>query len=271
MAVDAARTGPLRWVANIGRHTLAAVSQIGYGAALFVESLFWLIVGPRRKQPVHLAATTAEMMKIGVHAIPITASLSLSVGVMIAIQGIYTLRDFGAEARVVDAIAMSITREFGALITAFLVAGRSGSAITAHLGSMRISQEIDALRVMGINPVRYLVAPLLLAMLVMLPCLTVLADFMGILGGGLFCSFTLNMSLGDYLQRSLAVLHSHDIMQGLVKSGVFAVLVTLVGVINGFAVSGGAAGVGKATTRSVVSSISAIIFADMIFTFFLSR
>ena len=271
MAAEQARTGLSRFVETVGRNTLESVSQIGYACVLFFESLYWLIVGPWRRQPVRLAASAAEMMKIGVQAVPITAILSLSVGIMIAIQGIYTLKDFGAEARVVDAIAMSITREFGALITAFLVAGRSGSAITAQLGSMRISQEIDALQVMGINPVRYLVAPLLVARLVMLPCLTVLADFMGILGGGLFCGFALHMDLSSYMQRSIEVLHANDMLQGLIKSEVFAVLVTLVGVINGFAVSGGASGVGKATTHSVVASISSIIIADMIFTFFLNR
>jgi len=271
MAAEPVRHGLYRLADAVGRITVTSVSQIGYACALFCESLYWLFAGPRRRQPVSMSATVLEMMKIGVEAIPITAILSLSVGIMIAIQGIYTLRDFGAEARVVDAIAMSITREFGALITAFLVAGRSGSAITAQLGSMRISQEIDALQVMGINPVRYLVAPLLIAMLVMLPCLTVLADVMGILGGGLFCGFQLNMDMQSYVQRSLDVLDANDITQGLFKSAVFAVLITLVGVINGFAVTGGASGVGKATTHSVVASISAIIIADMIFTFFLNR
>lgn len=271
MAAEPARPSWYRFAESVGRDTVAAVSQLGYACALLFESLYWLIAGPRRRQPVSLSATAVEMMKIGVQAIPITAILSLSVGIMIAIQGIYTLRDFGAESRVVDAIAMSITREFGALITAFLVAGRSGSAITAHIGSMRITQEIDALQVMGINPVRYLVAPLLVAMLVMLPCLTVLADVMGILGGGLFCGYELNMDMQSYVQRSLDVLNGNDITQGLLKSMVFAALITLVGVINGFAVSGGASGVGKATTHSVVASISAIIIADMIFTFFLNR
>ncbi len=271
MAAERARSGWYRFPETLGRVTVTAVSQIGYACALFFESLYWLLAGPRRRQPVSLSATAVEMMKIGVQAIPITAILSLSVGTMIAIQGIYTLRDFGAEARVVDAIAMSITREFGALITAFLVAGRSGSSITAQLGSMRISQEIDALQVMGINPVRYLVAPLLIAMLIMLPCLTVLADTMGIVGGGLFCGYQLHMDMHSYLQRALDVLNVSDITQGLLKSMVFAVLVTLVGVINGFAVTGGASGVGKATTHSVVAAISSIIIADMIFTFFLSH
>lgn len=271
MAVEPSRAGLLRYTKTLGRNTLAGIAQIGYAAVLLLEALYWLILGPRRKQPVHLAATLQEMMKIGVQAIPITAILSFSVGVMITIQGIHTLKDFGAEPRVVEAVALTITREFGALITAFLVAGRSGSAIAAQLGSMRISQEIDALQVMGINPVRYLVAPLLIAMVVMLPSLTILADLMGIIGGGLFCGFALHMDMRNYLLRTLEVLVVEDVSQGLAKSLVFAVLITLVGVINGFSVSGGAAGVGRATTRSVVACISAIIIADMVFTFFLNR
>jgi phospholipid/cholesterol/gamma-HCH transport system permease protein len=260
-----------RLTESIGRHTVAGIQSIGYAAALFFESLYWLVLGPRHRQPVHPAAIVIEMMKIGIRAIPIIAVLSMSVGVMIAIQGIYTLREFGAEPRVVDAIAMSITREFAALITAFLVAGRSGSAITAQIGTMQINQEIDALKVMGISPVRYLVAPVLLAMLVMLPCLTILADFMGILGGSLFCAFEIQMDIAVYMERTLGVISAHDISQGLYKSLVFAVLITLIGVINGFQVRGGAEGIGRATTHSVVVCISAIIVADMIFTYFLSR
>ena len=136
---------------------------------------------------------------------------------------------------------------------------------------MRISQEIDALRVLGVHPVRYLVAPPLLAMLVMLPCLTVLADVMGLLGGGAFCNLELGMSLRGYFERVREVLEVSDVLQGVLKSLLFAVIVTLVGVSNGFSVTGGAEGVGRATTRAVVQSISYIIIADMLFTFFVNR
>ncbi|MDH3714575.1 MAG: ABC transporter permease, partial [Gammaproteobacteria bacterium] len=207
----------------------------------------------------------------GLQAIPIVAILAMVIGLMLAIQGIHTLRAFGAESQVVVGIALAVTREFAPLITGILVAGRTGSALAAQVGSMRISQEIDALRVLGLHPVRYLVAPPLLAMLVMLPCLTVLADVMGLLGGGVFCNLELNMSLPGYFERVREVLDISDVLQGVLKSLLFAVIVTLVGVSNGFSVTGGAEGVGRATTRAVVQSISYIIVADMLLTFFANR
>jgi phospholipid/cholesterol/gamma-HCH transport system permease protein len=130
---------------------------------------------------------------------------------------------------------------------------------------------VDALRVMGINPVRYLVAPALLGMLVMLPCLTLLADVLGILGGAVYSAAEMGMSLNVYLNRTLEVLVVDDVRHGLIKSAVFAVIIALIGVANGFMVEGGAEGVGRATTRSVVLSITYILIADMLFTFFLTR
>ena len=192
-------------------------------------------------------------------------------GAMMAMEGIYTLREFGAESRVVAGIAISVVREFGVLIAGIVVAARSGSAIAARIGTMQIAQEIDALRVMGISPVRYLVAPILVAMLIMMPLLTVLSNSLAILGGGAISVMELHISPDAYLGRALAAVGIQDLVQGLSKSLVFGVLVTLVATSNGFNAAGGAEGLGRATTRSVVLSISAIVVADMIFTFFLSR
>jgi len=255
----------------IGRRTLQGVAELGYVAALLFEAVFWLVLGRMRRQPVRLPSMFREAMDIGVRAIPIVSILSFAVGVMLAIQGIATLKLFGAESNVILGIAMSVTREFAPLIVGVLVAGRSGSAIAARIGTMHETQEIDALRVMGINPVRYLVAPVLIAMLVMVPALTVLGDFMGLLGGGVFTSLELGMTLEAYWERILQVLSVEDLRQGLVKSVIFAVIIALVGVANGFQVGSGAEGVGRATTRSVVLSISFIVLADMIFTYFLNR
>jgi len=258
-------------VEQAGRSTARAVEEYGYFLALTIESLYWLIAGPLQRQPVRLAATFQQMMGIGVAAIPIVAVLSFAVGIMLAIQGIHTLKTFGAESQVVLGIALSVTREFGPLITGIVVAGRSGSALAARIGTMQVSQEVDALRVMGINPVRYLVAPVLVAMLVMVPALTFLADLVGMLGGAVFCNLELGLSYAAYVDRSLEILVVDDVMQGLTKSLVFAAIITLVGISNGFSVTGGAEGVGRATTRSVVMSISYIVIADMVFTYFLSR
>jgi len=256
---------------QVGRSTVKSVEEYGYLLALTVETLYWILLGAFRKQPVRISAVFTQMMQIGVAAIPIVFVLSFAVGIMLAIQGIHTLKTFGAESQVVLGIALAVTREFGPLITGVLVAGRSGSALAARVGTMQVSQEIDALRVMGVNPVRFLVAPVMLAMLVMVPCLTFLSDLAGLLGGAVFCNLELGLSYNAYVDRALGYLQVNDIGQGLTKSVVFAVIITLVGISNGFSVTGGAEGVGKATTRSVVMSISYIVLADMIFTYFLNR
>ncbi len=210
-------------------------------------------------------------MTIGIAAIPIVVILSFAIGIMLAIQGIHTLKTFGAEEQVVTGIALSVTREFGPLITAIVVAGRTGSALAARIGTMQVSQEIDALRVMSVNPVRYLASPVLAAMLVMLPALTYLADLSGLLGGAVFSNFELGLGYSAYADRTLDALVTDDVMQGLIKSLVFGMIITIIGISNGFQVTGGAEGVGKATTRSVVLSISYIVVADMLFTYFLNR
>ena len=264
-------TAAVRFIENTGRVTLAALQEVGYHFALFAESFYWLIAGPFVNQPVRLPTVAAEMMKIGVLAVPVVALLSFSNGVMMAIQGIATLQEFDAQSQVVPGIAYSVTREFGVLIAAIVVAGRSGSAIAARIGSMQMSQEVDALRVMGIEPVRHLVAPILLAMLLMMPVLTLLADSAALIGGGLYTGISLKLSLSTFIDRCFQTLDVYDLMQGLMKSLIFGVLIALIACANGFSVSGGAEGLGRATTRSVVLSIAAIVVADMIFTYFLNR
>jgi phospholipid/cholesterol/gamma-HCH transport system permease protein len=247
------------------------VEEFGYLGSLLVESLYWLFIGRWRKQPVSTSAVFVQMMQIGISAIPIVAMLAFAIGVMLAIQGIHTLKIFGAENKVVLGIAISITREFASLITGILVAGRSGSALAARIGTMVVNQEIDALRVIGINPVRHLVAPAILGMLVMMPALTVLANIAGLGGAAIYTALTLDMSVYAFMQEALDVLRVEDVMQGLIKSLVFALIIALVGTSNGFSVRGGAEGVGLSTTRSVVLSITYIVLADMAFTYFLTR
>ncbi len=260
----------IRFVEHIGRVTVSAIEELGYVSSMLLESFYWLIFGTRRQQPVRLRSIFAEAMRIGVHAVPIITIITLAIGVMMAIQGIQTLKTFGAESKVIVGIAIAITREFAPLIVSIMVAGRSGSAITARIGTMLETQEIDALRVIGINPVRYITAPLLLATMICIPALTILGDFMGLLGGGLYSIIELKITLPIYFERCAAVLSWNDISQGLIKSLVFAAIIVLVSVSNGFQVTGGAEGVGRATTRSVVMSLTFIVIADMIFTYFLN-
>lgn len=261
----------LRPIERLGRRTVAAIGSLGYAAMLLVESIYYIAWGWRRGQPVRRRMVFEQMRQVGIDAIPIVSLLSLTIGVMLGIQFIAALSEFGAQSQVVIAAAKSITREFGALITGIVVAGRSGSAFAARLGSMVVSQEVDALAVIGIEPVRYLVAPALVAMVVMMPMLTIYADVVAVIGAGLYSMGPLDISLTAYLMQTLQFLEPRDLWEGLSKSVVFALLITLIGLSTGFSVSGGAEGVGRATTRAVVASITALVIADMLFSFFLNR
>ncbi|MGR8920747.1 MAG: MlaE family ABC transporter permease [Gammaproteobacteria bacterium] len=256
---------------RVGRICVEQIEEFGYFLALTLESFYWIAWGYVRRQPVRFSATVQQMVEIGIAGLPIVFTLSFAIGVMLSIQGIHTLKQFGAETQVVLGIALSVTREFGPLITGILVAGRSGSALAARIGTMNVNQEIDALRVMGINPVRYLVSPVLLAMLVMMPVVTLFSDFAAMFGGAVFCNLELGLSYAAFWHQSTDFITTNDVFQGLSKSVVFAVIIALVGVANGFMVTGGAEGVGRFTTRAVVMSISYIVLADMLFTYFLNR
>jgi len=256
---------------RVGRAAVDGISELGFGAVLLAQSVYWTVIGHRRAQPVRIQTVFERCMEVGVHAVPIVTLMSITIGIMLAIQGIYTLRTFGAEQQVVIGVAISVTREFGPLITGIIVAGRTGSSLAARIGTMRISQEVDALEVMGVNPVRFIVAPALLAMVVMVPTLTFWADLVMLAGAGWYTSIELGMSFTAYLNQLTDVIKVDDVMHGLGKSLLFSVLITLVGVMNGALVSGGAEGVGRMTTRAVVLAISAIIVTDMIFAFITTR
>lgn len=261
----------LRPLERLGRRSLQVVSGFGYGGMLLLESLYFTAWGWRIGQPVRPRLVLEQMRQVGIDAIPIVCLLAFTIGIMLGIQFVAALSDFGAESQVVMAAGKSIMREFGALITAIVVAGRSGSSFAARIGSMNVSQEIDALAVIGIEPVRYLVAPALIAMLVMVPTLTLFANAVALLGAALYSAGPLDISVQAYLVQTLNLLEPRDLWEGFSKSFVFALLITLIGVGTGFSVSGGAEGVGRATTRAVVLSISAIVVADMLFSFFLNR
>ena len=257
----------LAFVADVGRGTLSAVETIGLGASIFVQSITWAVMGRARGQPVRLASIVEQMMETGVRAIPIVAVLSATIGLMLALQGIHALEPFGAQQQVSLGVSLSVVREFGPLITGIIVAGRSGSAMAARLGSMTINQEIDALRVMGIQPIRFLVAPNLIAMLVMVPALTLLADLVALASAGLYVRSALGIDLATFVDQVLRFLDVDDLAHGLTKAVIFGGLITIVGVLNGTRVSGGAEGVGRVTTSSVVQSIAAIVVADGIFVY----
>jgi phospholipid/cholesterol/gamma-HCH transport system permease protein len=254
----------LRFFDAIGRRTARGFDEWGFGASLLAESIVWVFIGRFYRQPVRFTHTFAEMMRFGIAALPIATLLSATIGLMLAIQSLYSLGLFGAQNFAYIGIALSVTREFSPLIMGILIAGRSGSAIAARLATMTINQEVDALQVMGVNPVRFLVAPMLIALVVMLPCLIMWANLVSIFSAGLYVSIDLDKSFGSYVHDTLNVLRTEDVWHGISKSSFFGLLIGLIGVMNGAGVSGGAEGVGRVTTRSVVQAITAIVVADMI-------
>lgn len=254
-----------RILERVGRATVRGLEEVGTCAVLAGESLFWLFYGPFVGQPVRAEAVLRRMMEVGIHAIPIIAVLSAAIGAVLAMQGIISLKPLGAESRVIFGIAKGAVREFAPLITGILIAGRSGSALAARIGTMKINQELDALEVMGIRPERFLVAPALLAMLVMVPALTIFSGLTAMYAGGLYVGIDLGISMRAYVAGLLEALNVGDVLHGFFKSIAFGILIAVIGVMNGARVEGGAEGVGQATTRAVVQAISAIIVTDMLF------
>ena len=207
-----------------------------------------------------------QAMAVGVGALPILSLITFFVGMILALQSAYELRKLGAIQYVASAVAISMSRELGPLMTAIVVIGRSGSAFAAELGTMKVNEEIDALETMALDPVQFLVAPKMLAMLLMLPCLTIWADFMGVMGGALFGVTNAGFSLGGYIQATLDALAIPDLTTGLIKSLMFGLVITMVGCQEGFRTGVGSEEVGRSTTQAVVKSIFLVIAVDLVFT-----
>lgn len=188
------------------------------------------------------------------------------VGMITALQSAYQLRQMGALSLIANLVGISVTRELAPLLAAIIVAGRFGSAIAAELGTMRVASEVDALEVMGIDPVRFLVVPRLVGLLIAMPCLTVFADLVGILGGFVVAVGLLDLGAGTYVSDTVDALELRDIFNGLVKAVVFAAIIGLVGCRQGLATRGGAEEVGRSTTSAVVRSIVLVIGADLFVT-----
>ncbi|MBA0085192.1 MAG: ABC transporter permease, partial [Acidobacteria bacterium Pan2503] len=227
-------------------------------AALFFSPL-------KRGRSFERAVHQATM--VGVQAIPIITLITFFVGVIIALQGAYGLQRLGAMHLVAGLVAISITRELGPLVAAIVVIGRSGSAFAAEIGAMRVSEELDALKTMALNPIDFLVAPKLAAMAIMLPCLTIWSDLMGVMGGALFGVAGAGFTLGGYFIATREALALRDVTTGIAKSLVFGIVITAVGCYEGFTTSAGAEGVGRSTTSAVVISILLVVLIDLMFTY----
>jgi phospholipid/cholesterol/gamma-HCH transport system permease protein len=261
----AAAPAPPTFLEGMGGGVLGARDGLRDFLQLAADATFALFAALAHPRRLRWGALVEQCIDIGSRALRIVALIVFLVGLTVAFQSAYQLQQFGAAIYVADLTAVSVVREMGPLMTAILVAGRSGSSIAAEIATMQVSEEIDALKVMGIDPVAWLAVPRLLALLIVMPLLTALADVVGIAGGFLVGTFYLDLTPTAFLNQVLGALKPFDVVTGVIKSGAFAFGIGLIGLFYGYRVRGGASEVGRTTTASVVASIFYIIVADCFF------
>ncbi|KWT91022.1 MAG: ABC transporter permease [Nitrospirota bacterium] len=249
-----------------GRKTLSLTKDLHKVAVLINEVFYWTIVSPLRGKPPRVRAAISEMVKTGYDSVLVVVVIAFFVGAILALQSAYQLKKFGAMLYVANLVGVAITRELGPIITAIIIAGRSGSAFAAEIGSMRAQEEVDALLSMGIHPVRFLVVPKLIALMLMQPALTTFFDVVGIFGGFALAVTLLDVNSASYINQTINALQVNDLVTGLVKAWAFSVVITITGAYQGFQVNAGAEEVGRRTTASVVTSIFMVIAFDLFFT-----
>jgi len=245
----------------LGRVTGQFVQELGGMAVLLGQSLLYL---PRR--PYRWRYFFRQLEFIGVKSLFIVMLTGLFTGMVLALQAYYGLRKFGGESMLGAGVALSMTRELGPVLTSLMVAARAGSAMAAELGTMKVTEQVDALLAMAVHPVHYLALPRMLASVIMVPLLTVISVFIGIVGGYFVGVILLGVNPGTYMQKMLEVVTADDLYNGLFKSVVFGLLLAVISCYQGLQASGGAEGVGLVTTRAVVLSAIAILIFDYILT-----
>ncbi|MCG6552346.1 MAG: ABC transporter permease [Candidatus Magnetominusculus sp. LBB02] len=250
----------------LGRKTLSFLKDLHKVSVLINEVFYWTIVSPLKGRPPRVRAAVSEMVKTGYDSVLVVVVIAFFVGAILAFQSAYQLKKFGALLYIANLVGVAITRELGPIITAIIVAGRSGSAFAAEIGSMRAQEEIDALTSMGINPVRFLVVPKLIALMLMQPALTTFFDIVGMLGGFVLSITLLGINPAAYVNQTIIALQVNDLVTGLVKAWAFGVIITITGAYQGLQVNAGAEEVGRRTTASVVMSIFLVIGFDLFFT-----
>lgn len=236
--------------------------------SLFGQILYWIFIGPFTGKTAHRSDIFQQMVFVGIASIIIVFFVDLFTGIVLAMQSAYLLERMGAELYIASLVAISLCRELSPVLTALVVAGRAGSATAAELGTMKVTEQIEALETMAINPVRFLAVPRFLAFFVMVPILTIFGNISGIFGGFLIGSGVVGINPHLYMQITFKYLELKDIYTGLLKAVVFGIIIALVVCFEGLNAQGGAQGVGRATTRSVVLSFILIIAADCILTAF---
>jgi len=258
------RTGA--WLARIGKQTIHIGQQgwrmLGYLGRVTVETLE-AFTSP--KTNLRFAALVHQVEQTGISALPIVGLLAFLIGIVLAYQGADQLKRFGAEIFTINLLGVGILREIGGLITAIIVAGRSGSAFTAQIGTMRVNEEIDAMQTIGLNTVDVLVLPRVIGLVIALPLLTIYSDLLGLMGGAAMCYFQLGITIPVFLRQLNEAVTVNTLLVGLIKAPVFAFVISLVGCYEGFQVERNAASVGLLTTRSVVESVFLVIVLDAAF------
>ncbi len=254
-------------LAQIGRATVGFLVEVQQVLGFFGDMLIEAVGVVRRPASANWKDAGPILERTGADAVPIVVLINLLVGLVMAFQAAVQLKQFGANIYVADLVGLSICRELGPLMTAIIVCGRSGAAFAAELGSMKVGEEIDALHTMGFGTMRFPVLPRTLALMVALPLLTILADVVAVIGGLLVGMASLDITMTGYLIETRTALGVWDVMQGIIKSFVFALAIALVSCQQGLSTSGGAEGVGRRTPSSVVFSLFAIIVIDAAFTF----
>ncbi len=253
-------------VGRLGRWTLRQIAAALRVSVLMVDTMAWIVVAPIKGKGFRWRSSVEHFVEFGARSLPIVGMICFLIGVIIALQASYTLGQWGANRYIADLVAVSALRELAPLMTAVLVAGRCGSAITAEIGTMKVNEELDALEVMGLNPTKYLVAPKFLAMVTAVPAVTAIAMLIMIVGGWTASVFVVGVETEVYIRQTVGAIIEKDLLIGMVKSLFFGVVICWVGVYRGFQVEGGAEGVGRLTTASVVTSIFLIVIVDLVFT-----
>lgn len=246
---------------KIGERTVSFIKVFGGVFSLFAQTLVLIPAKPFGTRRIY-----EQAKKIGVESFPIVSLVAFFIGMIMALQTAYIMQKMSSEIYIASIVAVSLTRELGPVITALIVAGRCGAGITAELGTMTVTEQVDALATLGSNPVKYLVVPRYLSLTFMLPILTVFADAIGIFGGYLICVNRLSIRSSLYWNMTFHTLVYKDLLTGLIKTIFFGMIIALIACFEGLNVRGGAEGVGKATTKSVVNTFIMIIAADCFFT-----
>lgn len=239
----------MEFLRTVGRIVINFITSTGRLGLFFVESIFWLF-----QPPWYWRQIGAQFLKIGYFSLPVVGLTAIFTGMVLALQSYTGFSRFSAEGAVATVVVLSITRELGPVLAGLMVAGRVGASMAAEIGTMRVTEQIDALTTLSTNPLQYLVVPRLIAGVLMMPLLVLVADIIGVFGGYLVSVYQLGFNSGNYLQKTMQYLEFQDVSSGLIKAAAFGLIISLMGCYHGYSSARGAEGVGRATTNAVVGA-----------------